>query len=58
MKTIVVVCIKIQENITNKMKCNKCNYEWETKSKLKFITCPSCMEKTLNTSKPMGGEEE
>lgn len=28
-----------------KAKCPKCKYEWETKSKLIFITCPSCMLK-------------
>ena len=28
-----------------KAKCPKCKYEWESKSKLIFITCPSCMQK-------------
>jgi len=28
-----------------KVKCPKCNHEWETKSKLKMVTCPSCQLK-------------
>jgi len=28
-----------------KVKCPKCKYEWETKSKLKMVTCPSCQLK-------------
>ena len=27
-----------------KVKC-KCGYEWSTKSKLKFVSCPSCLQK-------------
>jgi len=27
------------------LKCKKCGYEWETKSKLKMVTCPSCQLK-------------
>ncbi len=23
----------------------KCNYEWETNSKLDFVTCPNCQKK-------------
>jgi DNA-directed RNA polymerase subunit RPC12/RpoP len=30
------------------MKCPKCKYKWETKSKLKYVTCPSCRLKILN----------
>ncbi len=27
-------------------KCNKCGYEWDCKSKMKFyITCPQCLAK-------------
>lgn len=26
----------------NKVKCSKCGYEWETKSKLQYVSCPSC----------------
>jgi len=25
-----------------KIKCKKCGYEWETKSKMMFVTCPNC----------------
>ena len=28
-----------------KIKCTHCGYEWETKSKLNFVTCPSCQKK-------------
>jgi len=30
-----------------KIKCPnpECNYEWETKSKLDFVTCPNCQKK-------------
>ena len=30
------------------VKCNNCGYEWETKSKLNFVTCPSCQKKIRN----------
>lgn len=25
--------------------CPKCSYSWESKSKLKFVSCPSCLRK-------------
>ena len=28
-----------------KIKCPNCKYEWETNSKLDFITCPNCQRK-------------
>ena len=28
-----------------RVKCDKCDHEWETKSKLKMVTCPSCQLK-------------
>ena len=28
-----------------KIKCDKCGHEWETKSELIFVTCPSCYGK-------------
>ena len=31
-----------------KIKCQKCNHEWETKSVLVWVTCPSCQFKTMN----------
>jgi DNA-directed RNA polymerase subunit RPC12/RpoP len=31
-----------------KMKCPNCKHEWETKSKLIYVTCPSCQLKTKN----------
>ncbi len=27
------------------MKCKYCKYEWESKSELKFVSCPSCLKK-------------
>jgi len=26
-------------------KCNSCNYEWETKSKKDYVSCPNCLNK-------------
>ena len=31
------------------MKCD-CGYEWVTKSKMKYVSCPSCLRKVLNSS--------
>jgi len=28
-----------------KLKCLKCGYDWETKSKLIYVCCPNCMNK-------------
>jgi len=33
------------------LKCPKCKYEWETKSKLIWVTCPSCRLKVENVIK-------
>jgi len=27
------------------VKCPKCKYEWDTNSKLDFVTCPNCQRK-------------
>jgi len=32
------------------LKCHKCFYEWETKSKFKLISCPCCGAKVKNTN--------
>lgn len=34
-----------------KVKCPKCQHEWETKSKLVLVTCPSCHLKVKNKRK-------
>jgi predicted Zn-ribbon and HTH transcriptional regulator len=34
-----------------KIKCEKCGYEWETKSIKEFVTCPSCLRKIKNKNK-------
>jgi DNA-directed RNA polymerase subunit RPC12/RpoP len=39
----------------NLMKCSKCNHEWNTKSKLKLVTCPSCGLKIKNTYRELKG---
>lgn len=36
------------------IKCKKCKYEWETKSKLAFVSCPSCLSKVKNEEKSNG----
>jgi len=28
-----------------KIECPNCKYKWETKSKLMFVSCPSCLKK-------------
>ncbi len=28
-----------------KTKCSKCGYEWETKSEMVYVSCPSCLKK-------------
>jgi len=30
------------------MKCPKCDYEWETKSEMMYVTCPNCRLKVEN----------
>ena len=30
------------------MECKHCGYEWESKSELKFVSCPSCLKKNEN----------
>ena len=32
-------------------KCQECGYEWETSSKLNFVSCPSCLRKVPNFPK-------
>lgn len=31
--------------VTMKAKCKICGYEWDSDSKLDYITCPNCMRK-------------
>ena len=31
-----------------KIKCPKCNYEWECKSKMMYVTCSNCRRKIEN----------
>jgi Zn finger protein HypA/HybF involved in hydrogenase expression len=28
-----------------KIKCKNCNYEWDTKTKMIYVSCPSCLKK-------------
>ena len=34
-----------------KVKCHKCGYEWITRSKMAYVTCPSCSRKVKNPNK-------
>ena len=34
-----------------KVKCNKCEYEWNTSSERIYITCPNCQRKFIKDSK-------
>jgi hypothetical protein len=31
--------------IGGKIRCPKCSYEWQTRSKCIYVTCPSCLDK-------------
>lgn len=47
-------------NVRN-VKCTHCEYEWQSKSKAKFVSCPSCNQKTsinLKSIEPEGDEIE
>lgn len=33
-----------------KTKCQECGYEWETESKLRFVSCPNCLRKVPNNT--------
>ena len=33
----------------NKIKCKYCGYEWITASKMIMVSCPSCINKVVNT---------
>ena len=35
-----------------KVKCKKCEYEWDTKSKLIMVSCPSCGTKNNTNHNP------
>jgi len=35
-----------------KIKCPKCNHEWECKSKLMYVTCTNCQRKFKREDKP------
>jgi len=34
------------------IKCHVCNHSWGTKSKLKLVSCPSCLNKVKNNIVP------
>lgn len=34
-----------------KIKCDKCEHEWETKSTHLYVSCPSCLRKIKNKEK-------
>jgi len=38
------------KNKETNIECSFCEHKWFTKSKYKLISCPSCTNKTLNTS--------
>ncbi len=35
-----------------KIRCKKCGYEWDTKSKHKFVSCPSSLQKVEIKERP------
>ena len=40
-----------------RLRCYKCGYEWDTESKLKYVTCPSCHYK-IDSSKCVVAKEQ
>lgn len=41
------------------MKCPNCNYEWDSKSLMDYVTCPKCMRKfPVNDDKNDKDEDE
>ena len=35
-----------------KIKCKQCGHEWITASNMMFVSCTSCLRKTLNLNHP------
>lgn len=35
----------LKENSIKRIKCHNCDYEWISKSKSKYLTCPMCYYK-------------
>lgn len=40
----------IEKGEEMEIRCSKCGYGWDTGSKLKYISCPSCLQKVQNPS--------
>ena len=40
--------VRMKRKTSVLIKCSSCAYEWETKSDLRFVTCPSCYHKIQN----------
>jgi len=38
----------IEQKSKRALKCPRCDYEWMTRSQLRFVSCPSCLQKVLN----------
>jgi flagellin FlaB len=50
---MLVVGVVGVERVSKKdhiVECQKCGYKWRTMSKLRLVTCPSCNQKTPNTT--------
>lgn len=41
----------MEEVIKYKIKCDKCGHEWESRSRLVYVTCPSCLGKVKQEEK-------
>jgi DNA-directed RNA polymerase subunit RPC12/RpoP len=36
-----------------RVRCPKCGYEWETRSRLAYTTCPNCLRKVRVVPAPL-----
>lgn len=39
------VYIYISNKMSKKIKCQRCQYEWNTESQRMFVSCPRCLTK-------------
>lgn len=45
---MLVVILVLEMSEKTKIKCPHCGYEWETQSRMRQVSCPSCIQKVPN----------